>query len=794
VKLQTVDQRIPPVRGLVLTRNAFGQTFDMVDIKRWVRLNRDVYKTEKMDVFVWGFDRGRLVSLAQHARDLDVKISLRTDCTEPPGPLGPLGDFGLFDVFLTPRSVRAEHLDAWFEACRAANLPVRLQIQAPFAGDLDVENAAERIVRGSVVVANVTLSDSFLDLPTCADAKEGSRTVDQMNALVKALDARGIEANLLFLPLCLVSPENLIRAANSSQFFLDHQQYHMLAYEMAAKILKCSPNAAGKALTIPMGRGSAWTWYIDNKLLQWLLEGHWKHIALLVWRKLTRTLRIVPGEPKPIEESVSAYEREVERVRRKADAALGPLCSRCSLRRICDRETERFKRILPGLSVIPQKIPVAGAENPEDAVVPSQQHFCAKQPKYYDPVDAARVAFSDRFSSLAKEAGNILRYTPPTREIDSADYEIEGQWTHKMPGGNRWYSFTSSEKLSTALTRVAPPFTIAVTFGGGIADFVGFSFGRHCKLMCPMETYTHQVALHVDADGYFVLMRDGIPVRPTEYEGGQYIPVRLAGVLEPRITIWNIDGAIVTQTVLLWQGGPDASALSRVKYSVIIVSTRYSRRLQAVLTCLAHQEGIDLDRIEVIISYVPGIDATDDIIESMKLTHPKLRIVRAPFAEGDARAKGFLINETLDVASGEWVVLLDSDILIHPRTFARIEEVADAARFIYPDGRKMLTPAETARVLLGEIKPWQDWDRLFDGPGEFRRFEADGVPIGFFQCVRRSCMDEVPYLEMDHFEGADWYFGYNIREHFGEEKRLTGLPVLHLDHGGSQWYGTQKQR
>jgi len=789
----------------------------MVDIKRWIRLNRDVYKTEKMDVFFQGGDRSALAALVRHARDLDVRISLRTDCTESPGALSPLGDLDLLDVFLTPRSARAEHLDAWLGACRAANLPIRIQIPAPFPADLGVETTVERLAQGGVVAVNVALADPFQNPPSCANAEESRRTVEQMNALVKAIDARGIEANLLFLPLCLVWPENLIRAANLSQFFLDHQQYDRLSYEMARGVFKCNPNAAGKALRIPLGRNSSLTWFIDNKLLRWILDGHWRHIGLLVWRKLTRTLRVVPGEPKPVEESLTAYERQVERVRRKANAGLGPLCSRCSLKRICDRETAWFKRILPGLKVVPQKIAVPGAEKPEEAVAPSPRHFCAGQRKYYDAIDSDRVAFSDRYLSLAKEAGNILRYTPPTREIDSFDYEIEGQWTHQMPGGNRWHSFTNSEKMSTVLARVVPPFTLAVTFGGGIADYVGFSFGRHCKLMCPMETYTHQVALHVDADGHYVLLRDGIPARPTEFEGVQYVPVRLAGVLEPRIAIWNIDGTIVTQTVLLWQDGLNALDLSRVRYSVIIVSTRYSRRLQAVLTGLAHQEGIDLDRIEVIISYVPGIDATDDIIESMKLIHPRLRIVRAPFTEDDARAKGFLINETVKVASGEWILLLDSDILIHPRTFARIEEVAGekwdaslfpastaragkrpnfsgASRFICSDGRKMLPPAETAKVLLGELTPWQDWDQLLNGPGEFRRFEADGVPIGFFQCVRRSCMDKVPYLEMDHFEGADWWFGYRIRQNFGEETRLTGLPVLHLDHGGSQWYGTQKQR
>ena len=767
----------------------------MIDVKRWIRLNRDIHKTEKMDVFARGLERPALVSLLQHAKDLDVRLSLRTDCTESPRVFDPLGSLGLLDVFLTPASAQAEHLDEWFEACSAAGHPIRLQFQAPFPARFDPEQTAERIAQAGVVAANVTLKDPFLDQPRCTNVEESQRAVDQMNALAKALDARGVEANLLFLPLCLVWPENLIRAENSSQFYLDHQQYHKVAYDLAAMVSKCSPNAAGKAITIPLGRNSWWTWYIDSKLLLWILEGHWRHLSLLVWHKLTRKLRVARGEPKPVEESLTAYEREVERRRKKADRQFGPVCARCSLKRICDHETRWFKRVLPGLTVVPQRIAVPGAEDLENAVVPSPMYFCARQPKYYDPMDADRRAFAGGYLDLAKEANSILRNSTPTREIDSGDYEIEDQWTHHMPGGNRWHSFTNSEKLSTVLARVVPPFTIAVTLGGGIADFAGFSFGRHCKLMCPMETYMHQIALHVNADGHYVLLRDGLPIRPTEFEDVQYVPVRLAGVLEPRIVLWNIDGAIVTQTVLLWEGRKDAAAeLARIKYSVIIVSTRYSRRLQAVLTCLAHQDGIDPEKIEVIISYVPGIDATDDIIESMKLIQPGLRIVRAPFTESDVRSKGFLINESLRVASGEWILLLDSDILLPPNTFARLEEVAGKSHFICPDGRKMLTPAETAQVLLGEIEPWQDWDRLINGPGELRSREADGVPIGFFQCVRRSCMEKIPYLELDHFEGADWMFGYHIRRQFGEETRLAGLSVLHLDHGGSQWYGTQKQR
>ena len=76
--------------------------------------------------------------------------------------------------------------------------------------------------------------------------------------------------------------------------------------------------------------------------------------------------------------------------------------------------------------------------------------------------------------------------------------------------------------------------------------------------------------------------------------------------------------------------------------------------------------------------------------------------------------------------------------------------------------------------------------------GEMRHREMDGVPIGFCQIVRRDCFEQVKYYEADHFEGADWQFSIEMRKVFGEETRLSGVPLLHLDHGGSKWYGTTR--
>ena len=68
------------------------------------------------------------------------------------------------------------------------------------------------------------------------------------------------------------------------------------------------------------------------------------------------------------------------------------------------------------------------------------------------------------------------------------------------------------------------------------------------------------------------------------------------------------------------------------------------------------------------------------------------------------------------------------------------------------------------------------------------------MPIGFCQCVRTDCLKAVPYEEHEHFEGADWAFTAAIRNRYGQEHWLTGMPAAHMDHGGSQWYGTLRHR
>jgi hypothetical protein len=530
------------------------------------------------------------------------------------------------------------------------------------------------------------------------------------------------------------------------------------------------------AVLIRLGQHTSTNNPIDRILLPWVMDHPWVRARVWALHKVTRhRASALPASP-------SAAELDVERLHDTRKRARGPVCGACRLQRICDGVTPELERRLPGLTIVSQL--------GEEVIDPFT--FAGAQHKYFDPLDAARRDALDVSDGLAERANALIANTPPSREIDSFDYQVDGTWSWQLPGSLRWFSFAGGEKVSTPLGHFDPPFTLSVTFGGGVADYIGFALGRGCRLLCPMTAYTHRVVLHVEADGRYVLLRDGRPVRPVEFVGEYYAPPRLGKRITPRIAAWNIDGTLGTQAVLLWNEASAPRIEKSFRVSVVLVCTRYSRRLQACLHNLAHQYGIWQAEIEVIIAFVPGLDATNDVIDSMQLTYPELTIVPAPFAPEYANTKGLMLNECLEKARGEWVMVLDSDIILAPDFLSRLVALPETCKFAIPDGRRMLSRETTARVLLGDIRPWESWRDLMAEPAEYRQREADGVPVGYCQCVRRECLEKVRYEELHHFEGADWKFGKDMRDHYGMEHRIDGVPVLHLDHGSSNWYGASR--
>ncbi|GMV99478.1 MAG: hypothetical protein AMXMBFR84_06170 [Candidatus Hydrogenedentota bacterium] len=772
-----LDTSLPPTRGLICLHNQKGKPFRFVDIARWIRLNRVAYKTAKLDLISNSFDSEAARYAADVAREMDARLSLRTAAAMPPPDPTILESLGLLDILLAPSVIRGEHVNRWLEAAHLAGLPIRIQITGPLAIEWDPESAAAGWAVAGVQTVHIAATDPFVSPGRARNAMATSVTLDRAAALARAATQHGMEANLIGWPFCVVPEDVRQFIVNDAQFYSDHQFYVRESYLLAQKITRMSPAIAGSALSMLLGRHTAYDNPIDRKLLPWLMDYPWAKARLWALHKLTRHHSKAPT-PQPLAGSLTSEAREWSGSHTQH---CPPPCNACALRRICDHAPAHLQRSYPDLRL--QALPGDVAMDPFA--------FSKSRKRRLDALDADRLSRRSELNEMTARANSILQNTQPVREFGSQDYKVEGEWSWQGPGSVGWFSFTVSEKISTPLARLAPPFTLAYTVGGGIAEYVGFQFGRHATLMCPMTAYAHRIAIHVESDGRYVLLRDGVPQVPTEFIGKYYVPERLGNNLEPRIAIWNIDGNVGTQGVAIWQE-TQQTLQHTPRFSVVVVSTRYARRLQASLLSVARQQGVDRQDIEVLVAHVPGVDATPDVMDSIEAAYPGLRMIRVPFAPDHARAKGFMLNECMAQARGEWILIMDADIILPTLWMKTLGELPPETYFAAPDGRKMLTREATAGILIGEIQPSNQWNDLVNGPGEYRQDEADGIPVGFCQCFRRECLQKVRYEELQHFEGADWKFAKELIAHYGPVTRIAGVPVLHLDHGASNWYGAQR--
>ena len=777
-RLQIREQRLPPTRGLIVAHNRSGRTFRVIDLQRWIRLSRHQFKTDKLDVLANGETVAVLEDLLPSAAVIDMRLSLRTDASIPPYRLEALARLGLFDVLLCPASFDLNSLRPWLSASRSLELPVRVRLPIRVVPEAEPDDLAAELARSGVVRADLVPWDAFA-AHAPEPAAQARATIAWMQSAAAALEHRDVEANILNVPFCFVDQSSWVRVAGSRQRAADHAGYVPEAEELARRLYNGGRVRAGILIRMMLSNATLYRQPADRILFPGLMHRKYAYLFARMYRRLTVHLRLARSVPPPSD--LSNVEAALTQARETDPARLPRPCGECSLRRICDHISHDAVDALPGVPAAP----VGG-----DHVV-SPLHFSARQPKYYDELDTIRARAEDHRNELAADALAILTNRPHDLQPGPFDYGVIGVHFDRMESGLKWWSVSNVEVLSTPLGAFSLPLTVSVDFGAGIADYIGFHLGRHCRIVCPMEGYRHNITLHVAADGRYILLRDRVPVRPSEFEGHYYLPARLGDRLQPRISVWNIDECIATQNVRIWHGEP-LTSLARPKYSIVIVSTRFTRRLHAVLRALAHQREFDLSKVEVIVNYVPGIDATDDLIDNTLLTYPQLSIVRNPFAERYMNSKGFLINEAAKLAQGEWIMLLDSDTLLPPDYFAKIEAISDRAEFIAPDGRKLLPKDVTARILMGEIDPWDQWDELLAGAGDFRHRETRGVPVGFCQTFRAKYLAKFPYMEVDHFEVSDMKFGMEMMDELGRVDRLSGTPVLHLDHGGSQWYGTQK--
>lgn len=450
--------------------------------------------------------------------------------------------------------------------------------------------------------------------------------------------------------------------------------------------------------------------------------------------------------------------------------------------------TPLFAPVQAALRVARHVIGGRAAREPE-----AQLATGAGNPVYLDAIDLDRARQGEILEELGNEA-RLLAAQPPAQTFESLSWGFENAYHDPMPGVNQMHVLLAGERRSTPLPHLELPWMVSVDFGGGLAEFIGFAIGRHIRIACPMVASSHQLSLYADAAGRYVLLRDGRPTMPVTLGGKGYLPARLPGGAHLQVAVWSPESALSVTAVRVWR--PEVSAAAErgnFAVSVVLFSTRFSRRLQAVLESVAHQEGVALSEIQCIVGLVPGLDAAEDVLDSIRRVYPELGVEAVVLPAAVATAKGFALNACLRQVRAPLTVLLDSDILPPPDFLRMALDASQSHGFLAPAGRAMLGPEDTARVLLGVCRPWEAFDVLAAGAPETRVEEnPQEVPLGYCQVFRSEALKALRYAEYDHFQGADFEFGAALKAHFGGVKRLP-RPVLHLHHDTRQWFGAQKQ-
>ena len=503
-----------PVGGLVLATNHKGEPAGETTLRQWMRLSAEKFHVQKVDVRLPDATSPQVLPLLAEAKRLNVRLALRTTQATKPDVLAELAPHGLLDLALEVTSLQAQDLDPWLVAAEEANLTCRLLLNAA-----DLPDTPDPALLAQLTWARV-VTIQLAGNATGAQAPLPEHTLARVATWTTALIEQGATVRCLGVPFCLL-PESCWPAVyQGAQERVTPHGYNPAALDFANRVMRLPAHRIEKAVEITLGQGSSFHSLVDNTVLPWILERPRFFFWLWFLHKLTRRLPWRRHADSPIPGDLPAWEAQLAAYREAQKAKMGPACATCRLHPICDHHTEHLKQAFPGLAVRPQ---------PGEPVC-DPRFFLRPDRDSYDAVDSARLdQFAER-GALADRARHRIARETPTREIPAESYEIDGHQTHRMPASIRWFSFSTAPLQSTVLARVAPPFTISVTVGGGIAEYMGFALGRHTRLLCPMTAYSHRLTLHVEQDGHFVLLRDDELVEPVLHTGGAAVPEHIGTI------------------------------------------------------------------------------------------------------------------------------------------------------------------------------------------------------------------------------------------------------------------------
>lgn len=188
--------------------------------------------------------------------------------------------------------------------------------------------------------------------------------------------------------------------------------------------------------------------------------------------------------------------------------------------------------------------------------------------------------------------------------------------------------------------------------------------------------------------------------------------------------------------------------------------------------------------LEVLLADDASVDNSVNIARHISSSDPRLKIIETASNAGPAVAR----NRALEVATGDWVAIVDSDDIIHPQRFERMidaakelrtDAIADDLTFFQDEA------IQVAGTLLGKYRPHAPCPLTAIS---FAWSDPDAPQLGYLKpVIRRSALDNLRYREDIRIgEDYDFYMRFLLN---GQQMHL--LPqsyYLYRRHGNSLSY------
>jgi GT2 family glycosyltransferase len=153
---------------------------------------------------------------------------------------------------------------------------------------------------------------------------------------------------------------------------------------------------------------------------------------------------------------------------------------------------------------------------------------------------------------------------------------------------------------------------------------------------------------------------------------------------------------------------PSQPAHARPRVSVVMANFNGGKYLLDAIQSVQEQTEGDL---EIIVSDDASADDSAEIVASLQASDPRIRLLRGDRNRGPAAAR----NRAIDVATGDWIAIVDSDDLMHPERLATLLAAAtrDGADLVADNALEFFADrSRPTRLVLQAREPF--WVNITD--------------------------------------------------------------------------------